>query len=392
VSSPDRAARSPRWWRAAGLSTRLLAAQVLVVLAAQITAWVVASLVGPPLFHQHLDRAGVRAEPETLAHVEEAFRSANALSLTVALLAAVGAAVIGSYTVARRIGRPVTDVADAATSVAAGDYATVVPPPGIGPEFDALARAFNEMAARLGSVEATRRRLLADLAHEMRTPLATLDGYLEALEDGVATLDPAVTDLLRDQTRRLTRLAEDVAAVSRAEEGQVTLSVRPVPPAALVEAAVGAAAAPYAERGLRLETLVEPGLPHVVVDAERIGQVLGNLLDNALRYTPAGGCVTVSARRAERAVSAGPRDQAGMVELTVTDTGAGIPAEHLPHVFERFYRADPARDRAGAGSGIGLAISKALVEAHGGRIAAASAGPGRGTTVTVRLPAGPRGG
>jgi signal transduction histidine kinase len=175
----------------------------------------------------------------------------------------------------------------------------------------------------------------------------------------------------------LTRLSEDLGAVARAEEQGLALQTAPVDPAALAASAVAAAEDGYAAKGVRLTVETPPTLPQVRVDRDRMGQVLANLLGNALRHTPSGGRVTVAA------TSTDPRS----VELSIADDGDGIPAEHLPHVFERFYRVDEARDRAHGGSGIGLAIVKAFVEAHDGTIAASSPGPGRGSTFTVRLPA-----
>ena len=212
----------------------------------------------------------------------------------------------------------------------------------------------------------------------MRTPVATLDAYLEALEDGVATLDAPTTELLRAQTRRLARLSEDIGTVSRAEEGQVQLDLRTVQPSTVVSAAIDSVAEAYETKGVRLDTDIAVGLPQLSLDPERMGQVLGNLLDNALRHTPAGGTVTISAAASRRT---------GGVALSVADTGEGIPAEHLAHVFERFYRVDTARDRAHGGSGIGLAIAKAFVEAHGGQLSATSSGTGQGSTFRILLPA-----
>jgi two-component system sensor histidine kinase BaeS len=213
----------------------------------------------------------------------------------------------------------------------------------------------------------------------MRTPVATLDAYLEALEDGVATLDTSTAELLRAQTRRLARLSEDIGTVSRAEEGQVQLDLRKVQPATVVSAAVDSVAEAYETQGVKLVADIAAGLPMLSLDPERIGQVLGNLLDNALRHTPAGGTVTISATLSRRT---------GGVALSVADTGEGIPAEHVAHVFERFYRVDTARDRAHGGSGIGLAIAKAFVEAHGGQLTATSPGTGQGSTFRILLPAG----
>ena len=211
----------------------------------------------------------------------------------------------------------------------------------------------------------------------MRTPLATLEAYLEALEDGIATMDAQTAELLHSQTRRLARLSEDISSVSQAEEGQVRLDMRTVQPASLVAAAVDSVAEAYNAKEVRLLTRIPTRLPDVRVDPDRMGQVLGNLLDNALRHTPAGGTVTISATTSPRT---------GGVELCVSDTGDGIAAEHLPHVFERFYRVDAARDRAHGGSGIGLAIAMALAVAHGGKVTVSSPGTGQGSTFRVLLP------
>ena len=369
VSEPTR--------RGVGLAGRLLLAQGLVLLAGALTAWTIAATVGPRLFHDHLARATVGSTTAQILHTEEAYQSANAISLSLALLAALLAALGVSVYQSRRIGRSVAKFASAASNVAGGHYDVRVPGPGLGPEFDALASGFNQMADRLGSVERTRRRLLADLGHEMRTPVATLEAYLEALEDGVATLDAGTAELLRAQTRRLARLSDDISSVSRAEEGQVGLDLRQVRPESVVTAAAEAAAEAYQTKGVHLVTNIVPEPPELSIDPERMGQVLGNLLDNALRHTPAGGTVTISVSRSPGT---------GGAEMSVADTGEGIPAAHLPHVFERFYRVDTARDRAHGGSGIGLAIAKALVEAHGGQVTATSPGAGQGSTFRILLP------
>lgn len=361
--------------RSAGLATRLLAAFVLVVLSGTITAWLVAVVVSPGLFHSHMRQAGPHVSPEATAHAEQAFRSANGLSLAFALLASLIASVAVAVYLTRRLGRSLKPLSKAALKVSDGRYDVQVPVPGLGAEFDDLVIAFNRMAGQLRRVELTRRRLLADLAHEVRTPVATLEAYLDGLEDGVAPLSGETLDVLRTQTRRLTRLAEDVSAVSRAEEHQLPFEPAAVPPGELVTASWAAAADRFAEKGVALRPVVASHLPPVEVDRDRMGQVLGNLLDNALRHTQPGGEVTVSADLLPE----------GSVRLQVRDNGEGIAAEHLPHVFERFYRVDAARDRGSGGSGIGLAIVKALVEAHGGRVRVSSDGPGQGTTFTVLL-------
>jgi signal transduction histidine kinase len=355
-----------------GLAARLLAAQGLVVATGAATGAVVAGLAGPPLFREHLGHvAGV--PPAASEHVEQAYASTNATALAVALVAALATAAVVSLLAARRLTRPVTALAAAAGQVADGRYEVRVAPPRLGAEFGQLATAFNQLAARLAAIEASRHRMLSDLAHELRTPVATIEAYLDAADDGVSVPGEDPATVLRAQTGRLRRLVDDLAAVTRAEE--LPLTRRPASPAALAAAAVGAARPRYAGKRVTLSARCPPGLPRLDVDADRIGQVLANLLDNALRHTPPGGAVTVGAR------AAGPA-----VVLSVADTGEGVAAEALPHLFERFYRGDAARARDRGGSGIGLAIVRAVVTAHGGRVAAASPGPGGGTTVEVTLP------
>lgn len=371
MTSPPAAATPGR--ARSRFAARLLVAQALVLVAGALTTWLVASLVGPTIFTNHLREAGDNQPTEETGHLEEAFASALLVSISLALLAAVLAALAVSWYFSRRVQRSIDSVAEAASQIATGHYGARVSDPGLGEEFTTLALSYNQLAQKLETTEATRRSMLGDLAHEMRTPLATIDAHLEAVEDGIRPLDGETLGVVRGSTARLRRLAEDMAALSRAEEG---LHLTP----ALTDAAMLAATAAETARdrfvaaGVHLH--IELGdAGKVLVDAERMGQVLGNLLDNALRHTPAGGTVTLTCRRLE-----------GWVEYDVADTGDGVAAEHLPHLFDRFYRADTSRDRRRGGSGIGLAIAKALVEAHAGGISVASAGVGHGTTFTVRLP------
>jgi signal transduction histidine kinase len=341
-----------------------------------VTAWLVVAAVAPGLFHRHMLQAGASAtHAEAIAHAELAFRSASELSLAVAMTAALAASVAVSLYLTQRLARSLLPLTVAAADVAGGHYAVRVSRPRLGSELDGLADAFNRMAGELQRVEETRRGLLDDLAHELRTPVATLSAYLEALEDGVSPLNGETLEVMQAQAVRLARLAQDVSAVSRAEEGYRGLDVHPVPVEELLGAAVSVAGARYRAKGVALTMDVAPGLPVVRVDGDRMGQVLGNLLENALRYTPPGGRVALAVRR-----------HGTGLRIAVTDDGEGILAEYLPHLFERFYRVDTARDRRHGGSGIGLAIVKALVEAHGGRVLVTSDGPGRGSTFMVDLP------
>lgn len=369
-------ARQRSTGRRGSLAARLLGAQSLVLLAGAATTWVVASMVAPGTFHTHLQHAGVGHTAAEAIHVERAFNDSLLIALGVALVTSVLMALGVTAYFTRRVQRSTAAVAESAVDIASGQYRARVPSPGLGSEFDLLATTINELAERLGDVETTRRRILADLAHEMRTPLASIEAHLEAVEDGVRELDEATLAVLHSDTSRLQRLAEDISAVSQAEEGR--LESRPVPTAAgtLLESAAAAARDAFDAKGVELLVDADTVAGTVLVDPQRMAQVLGNLLDNALRHTPPGGTVKLTVGQPDRR----------WVELNVGDTGEGIDPAHLPHVFERFYRADAARARSRGGSGIGLTISRALVEAHGGRLSASSGGLGAGATFTVRLP------
>jgi two-component system, OmpR family, sensor histidine kinase BaeS len=363
--------------RAPGIGLRLLLAQAIVLGAGAVTTWIVAAIVGPPLFREHLHQAGVPTNSPEEMHAEEAYGYATVLSMGGALTVSALAALAVSWYVSRRLQRSVAEVAAAATAVADGRYDSRVPPPHFGEDFDRLADAFNQMASRLQSVEATRRRLFGDLAHEIRTPVAVVDAYIEALEDGVRTLSPQTAAVLRDQTRRLVRFSDDVTALAQAEESATALSCANVDAAQLVRRCVAAIAGPYERKRVALCTEVSGAPLRLWADEQRLAQVLDNLLDNALRHTARGGRVTVSAH-AER----------DRIVVRVADNGEGVDIEHLPHLFERFYRADSARDRDRGGAGIGLAIAKAYVEKHRGHIAVTSAGRAAGTAFTITLPIG----
>jgi two-component system sensor histidine kinase BaeS len=357
-------------------AAKLLAAQLLVVIAGAGTLLAVAFSLGPILFHRHIrDALGV-VPPDVARHLDMAFNQSTFVSLVIAAAAAAVAALALSWFVARRVTATIRGLAGASAAVAAGSLDTRVPVVGED-EVGALASSFNEMAAQLEQTEKRRRELLSDVAHELRTPLATIDGYLQAIDDGVMQPDARVLGSVRGEVTRLARLADDLQKVSRAEERQLDLHLARVSPRQVVEAARTAAAPGYADKGVHLNADTDPELPPVQVDPDRIGEVLANLLENGLRHTPTGGSVAIGAHA----------NGAGTVEFAVTDSGDGIAPEHLSRVFERFYRADHARDRANGGSGIGLAIAKAIVEAHGGRISAASAGPGQGAAFRVSLPA-----
>lgn len=359
-----------------GIRTRLLAVNSVVIVASFVTSTLVAALVGPPMFRRLMDQA-VRPGASGDHPYQRAFEKATAASLGTALLVSVVAALALSWYLSRRVYHSATELAHAATVIAQGHYDFRVSAPRLGREFDEIAVAFNTMADSLGRVEHSRRQMLADLAHEMRTPVAIVEAYLEALEDGVKLLDDDAIAVLRDQSRRLTRLSKDVAALSDAEHRARTIDARWTSIAQLVATATTVWEPRYRAKGVTLTSAPAADLPDVWADPERLGQVLANLLENGLRHTPSGGSVVIGSRATRDGVT-----------IVVSDTGDGVSSEHLPHLFDRFYRVDAARDRVHGGAGIGLAIAKALVDGHGGSIKADSTGLGQGTTFTVSLPRG----
>ncbi len=353
---------------------KLLFAQLLVIVAGATTLALVALAIGPGLFRGHVrDALGVVPD-DVAAHLDDAFDDALLVSLAVAIGAAVATAAAVSWFLAVRIVRPIGRLAAAAERIAGGSYGERVSVAS-SDELGVLASAFNDMAAALESAELRRRQLLADLAHELRTPIATIEGYVEGVRDGVVPATAETWAVLTTETGRIGRLVDDLQKVSKAEERQLDLRIRRCAPTEIVDDAVRAAAPSYAAKGVALEAATSDRLPPVAVDGDRVGEVFANLLDNALRHTPPGGRVDVHAER---------RGQ--LVEIAVSDTGDGIAPEHLERVFERFYRVDGGRARARGGSGIGLAIARALVEAHGGSIRAESDGAGRGSRFVVSLP------
>ncbi|MCP9276545.1 sensor histidine kinase [Mycolicibacterium arenosum] len=361
--------------RRPGIGVRMLIAQSLVLLAGAITTWVVAALIGPPLFREHLRQAGVSAGSAELMHAEEAYLYATVFSVGGAVAVSAFTAFVVSLYVSRRLQRSVSEVAAAASAVSEGRYDVRVAPQNLGEDFDALSRAFNRMAVQLQAIDTTRRQLFGDLAHEIRTPVAVLEACLEAIEDGVRSLTPDTTALMRNQSRRLVRFAGDVGDLAQAEESPVSLSFTNLDVADVITKTTAAVADRYQLKGVSLSTHLAAAHHHLRGDPQRLSQVLTNILDNALRHTPAHGHVNVRTDT-----------EADQLVIRVVDDGDGIAAVHLPYVFERLYRADAARARDNGGSGLGLAIAKALVEAHGGNICAASRGVGSGTTITIGLP------
>lgn len=355
------------------LQTRLLLSHLIVAVAALGTVLIAVSLVGPGYFaeamgHGPADPGGGMMDEVTLAAFQDAVRTALLAGFLIALTTAVAIAIALSG----RVAGPISRMAAAARRISTGHYAERVPPAG-GGEVGDLADTFNAMAASLEATERRRLELVGDVAHELRTPLATLDGYLEGLEDGVVAPGDATWALLRRETSRLRRLVDDLSELWRAEARQLPLVLENVD-LALIAAEVAERMRPAAaDRGIDLR-IATPSRLAARGDRDRVAQVIGNYLSNALRYGPEGSTVEVVAREGEEAW------------IGVRDEGPGLTVEQRTRVFERFYRIDASRSRALGGSGIGLPIARALAEAMGGRAWAESAGPGSGSLFWLALP------
>jgi signal transduction histidine kinase len=314
----------------------------------------------------------VREEPRLIA-ASTRFLSEFFWQLLIAGALAAAVALIVARWLARGMTQPLRDMAGAARKMETGDYRQRVVTSSRD-EVGQLAVAFNRMSSELENLERLRRDLVANVSHELKTPISALRAHLENLLDGVEKAQPETLQVMLAQSERLGRLVDQLLELSRLESGDLPLDRSEIPLRPLVSRVMSEIDVTRSRRDVELAQDVPEDLPPVYADAERIYQVLFNLLDNAVRFTPAGGRVRVTAARRN-----------GAVDVTVADTGPGISAEHLPRVFERFYRVDTARSRDEGGTGIGLAIARSVVEAHGGRIWAESE-PGRGSTFTFELP------
>jgi signal transduction histidine kinase len=274
----------------------------------------------------------------------------------------------------RSLSAPIARLAQATQRIGSGDLSYRVDVGG-SQEITDLAQSFNKMAADLQQAEQLRRNLMADVSHELNTPLTILEGHLRAALDHVYTLDEAEIANLYGQTRHLILLVKDLRELAQAESQQLPLNKRETDIGILIDETRQMFEPMMEEKGVVLTLELEDNLPVVMVDASRIRQVLDNLIANALHHTPRGGKIIIR----------GVATNSG-IQLTVQDTGAGISPEHLPHVFDRFYRTDRSRSRETGGTGLGLAIVKALVEVHGGQVQVDSQGLGQGTSFMIDLP------
>jgi signal transduction histidine kinase len=357
------------------LSARLFASHAAVAAVGTAVAYATIRLLLPHLFDQRMGRMGgpgMGPGDGARVRMREVLLPALDTALSIGLIAGGLAAAVVTVLLTRRLLRPLDAVRTATRQIAAGRYDADVPLPAE-PELAALATDVNTLARNLADTESRRTRLLGDVAHEMRTPLTALDGYVEGLIDGVFTATPDVLDALGDELRRLHRLADDLSGLSRAQEQRFDLHPVGTDLADLARRTATRLAPQFDDAQLTLIVEADTPLP-AHADADRIIQVLANLLGNALLATPTGGTVTIRARQT-----------AGRAEITVADTGIGLAAEDAERVFERFYRV---RDhpRRSAGSGVGLTIARGIARGHGGDLTAASMGRGHGAQFTLTLP------
>ena len=303
------------------------------------------------------------------------FRGGVNEALGVASLAAAVVAVGVSLALSRRIVAPLREMTSASRRIAEGKYDERVTIRSLD-ELGQLGESFNQMAEKLEQVEAMRRQLIGDVSHELRTPLTAIKGSMEGLMDGVLPADAETYQQIHAEADRLSRLVDDLQELSRVEAHAYPLDLGETDISSVVTTTIKRLTPNARAKRIALTSSLPRDLPRLLADEDRLGQVLLNLTANSVQYTNEGGAVTIAAETKN-----------GEIQISVTDTGVGIPPEHLAHIFTRFYRVDKSRSRAsGGGSGIGLTIARHLVEAHGGRIWAESEGEGKGSRFVFTLP------
>lgn len=364
------------------LGWKLFLSYLIIILIGVVVLATAAEFAIPATFNRHMlgmmgaGEMGMMSSMDT--NLFTSFRAAFNEVLLLATSAAILAAGVASLLVARRVVAPVRAMTLASQRMAEGKFEERVPvtsSPGYEDELGSLALSFNRMAAQLERTEAMRRQLIGDVSHELRTPLTIIKGSMEALMDGALPADETTFQQIYREADRLQRLVSDLQELSRVEAHAYELHSHPIQLGDFIPRLVARLKPPFDEKEVALRMVERPDLPMILADEDRLTQVLTNLLGNALHYTPSGGLVEISVV-----------PKAHEVQVAVQDTGVGISAEHLAHLFDRFYRVDKSRSRAGGGSGIGLTIAKHLVEAHGGRIWAESEGVGKGSRFLFTLP------
>ncbi len=366
------------------LGAKLFISYLAVIVVGVFVLALASTVTVPQAFNQHMGRMmgggtgmmqGNGPIPGTISDLYRNFQASFNEALLLAALAAGIVAIIVSLLLSRSVVAPLRLLTSASQRISDGRYDERVRNRG-SDELGQLAHSFNQMAEKLEQVETMRRQLIGDVSHELRTPLTAIKGNMEGLLDGVIPSSPEVYQQIHQEADRLAHLVDDLQELSRVEVGVYSLDIHPVKISTLVQTTIKRLQPQAQAKRIELHESLPSDLPPVMADADRITQVLTNLVCNALQYTPEDGDVTISVSR-----------QGGEIRFSVTDTGIGIPAEHLSHIFTRFYRVDKSRSRqSGGGSGIGLTIAKHIVEAHGGHIWVESGGEGQGSTFTFSLP------
>lgn len=356
------------------LATKLLIAQLVILGVGAVTISITAYLVAPGLFSHHLARLGDNS-PMLQIHTHEAFNSALSRALIFAGIASLMATTLIGWVFVRRVADPIEQLANAADNLADRVYPVELPSGGFSREMRKLNDAFERMSGDLQLSEKRRVNLLADLAHELRTPLATITAYIDGLEDGVVTADAESWATLRLQIARLNRLVDDLKAASAADEHSISMHFVPVDIDESIRSAMSIFTARCEAEAKEIRYNRGPEKLMVRADMERLGQVFSNLLDNACRHTSAGGIIEISVT-----------DQGDEIAIELADNGTGIAQSAIGRVFERFFREDPSRRVDNTGSGLGLTIARNIVELHRGTIVATSPGRLGGATFVIVMP------
>jgi histidine kinase len=370
------------------LALKVFFSYVIVVVIGVVVLSTATGLTIPTAFNRHMAGMSTMMNGSSMLGTTQSiemelflnYKAAVTEALTLSAFAALIAAVIASFLISRQVVGPIQRLMKISRQIAEGDYEERLKISGNVQsnqldELDQLALSFNQMADKLEKTESMRRQLIGDVTHELRTPLSAIKGYMEGLMDGVLSATPETYHLVHSEADRLQRLVNDLQELSRVEAGAYQLHLEPVSPFVFIDTVVKHLNRQFEEKGVRLEKGMDGGIQNVIADQDRVIQVLTNLVGNALQYTPTGGRVVITASNLQ--------DQ---VVISVTDTGIGISPDHLPLIFNRFYRTDKSRTRVSGGSGIGLTIAQAIVKAHKGRIWAESAGEGKGTSIHFTLP------
>jgi signal transduction histidine kinase len=330
--------------------------------------------IAPSIFSEHLTEAGVSSE-SARTHITQAYLSSFQVSLLVAAVISVIISGSLAWYFMLRIVKPIHGVTGFAQTLGSGVLGSKAPLESQIPELNQLTEVLTAMSDDLSKSREQLARMLNDLAHELRTPIATVLAIVDGIEDEVVAPDAHTWKIVRDQLERVNRLSRDVREVTQNSGKVLTQFTSSVDPAAIATEAFEAWSPKIKSKGVVFELELDAQLPQLIVDPQRVGQILSNLLENALRHTPAGRSIHLSARKSEKAVI-----------FIVKDSGEGIEAHQLPNIFDRLYRGDMARHSGDFGSGLGLTIARSIAEGHGGTLTAVSAGRDLGSTFTLSLP------